>query len=197
MSTTVEKLEYLNETKSVIKQAIINKGVAVDDTVPFRSYANKISSIKTDPKLQSKSTSITSNGTTTVKPDSGYEGLSSVAIITNIYTDVNHSYMSNLGATGTKQWTIPANVKKAVITFVLSHYNSGPSGGSGLPTCTATKGKLTLGYSGYDVHETITNRPWIWILENTTGTASTITLKTEWDNGSSFSHIHSYVSVAY
>lgn len=44
---TVDKLQYLNETKQQIKAAIVAKGVSVSDTDTFRSYANKIAAIKT------------------------------------------------------------------------------------------------------------------------------------------------------
>ena len=46
MGTTAEKLNYLNETKKQIKQAIINKGVDVTNDDTFRSYATKIGEIK-------------------------------------------------------------------------------------------------------------------------------------------------------
>lgn len=47
MSETIaDKLAYLLETKEEIKQAIINKGVEVDDDASFRSYADKIELIK-------------------------------------------------------------------------------------------------------------------------------------------------------
>lgn len=45
MSTITEKLNYLNETKSLIKQAIVDKGVDVSDSDTFRSYADKIDTI--------------------------------------------------------------------------------------------------------------------------------------------------------
>lgn len=41
----IRKLEYLNDTKDLIKQAIINKGVEVDSSLPFRQYADKIGEI--------------------------------------------------------------------------------------------------------------------------------------------------------
>ena len=41
----VQKLNYLLDTKKLIKQAIINKNVKVSDTDTFRSYADKIDSI--------------------------------------------------------------------------------------------------------------------------------------------------------
>ena len=47
MGTTTEKLQYLNETKSLIKTAIINKGVDVINTDTFRSYVDKIEEIPT------------------------------------------------------------------------------------------------------------------------------------------------------
>lgn len=40
-----DKLDYLESTKSLIKQAIQDKGVTVSDSDTFRSYATKISSI--------------------------------------------------------------------------------------------------------------------------------------------------------
>lgn len=50
MSIT-NKLNYLRETKELIKQAIIDKGVSVEDTDNFRSYSTKISAISgADPR---------------------------------------------------------------------------------------------------------------------------------------------------
>ena len=43
----LRKIEYLEETKNLIKQAIIEKGGSVSDTDTFRSYAEKISELKT------------------------------------------------------------------------------------------------------------------------------------------------------
>ena len=42
-----DNLNYLNETKSQIKQAIIEKGQPITDEDTFRSYANKIENIET------------------------------------------------------------------------------------------------------------------------------------------------------
>lgn len=41
-----DKFTYLQQTKEVIKKAIIDKGVEVTDTDTFRSYADKITAIK-------------------------------------------------------------------------------------------------------------------------------------------------------
>lgn len=45
MGSIADKLTYLQETKTAIKNAIVSKGVEVSDTDSFRSYADKISSI--------------------------------------------------------------------------------------------------------------------------------------------------------
>ena len=45
MGTIAEKLTYLNNTKTAIKNAVIAKGVSVSDTDTFRSYADKIGQI--------------------------------------------------------------------------------------------------------------------------------------------------------
>jgi len=45
MGTTSTKLNYLNQTKNLIAQAIRGKGVEVDTNSTFRSYANKIRQI--------------------------------------------------------------------------------------------------------------------------------------------------------
>lgn len=45
MGTIADKLNYLNTTKTNIKNAIIEKGVEVSDNDTFRSYATKIGEI--------------------------------------------------------------------------------------------------------------------------------------------------------
>lgn len=44
---TSKKLNYLNATKELIKEALREKGVEVSDADTFRSYANKVKSIST------------------------------------------------------------------------------------------------------------------------------------------------------
>ena len=46
MGTINEKLNYLLQTKENIKQAIKGKGVEITDSDSFRSYAEKIGTIK-------------------------------------------------------------------------------------------------------------------------------------------------------
>ena len=45
-STTADKLNYLKGTKEAIKNAIVSKGVEVEEDATFRSYAEKIESIE-------------------------------------------------------------------------------------------------------------------------------------------------------
>lgn len=46
MGTTSNKLNYLNQTKNLIAQAIRSKNIEVDGNATFRSYATKIRQIK-------------------------------------------------------------------------------------------------------------------------------------------------------
>lgn len=47
MGTIADKLTYLNDTKTAIKDAIVAKGISVSDTDTFRSYADKVAEIQT------------------------------------------------------------------------------------------------------------------------------------------------------
>ena len=42
-----DNLNYIQDTKALIKQAIINKGQTITDNDTFRSYKDKIAAIKT------------------------------------------------------------------------------------------------------------------------------------------------------
>ena len=59
MGTINEKLEYLDNTKQAIKEAIINKGVSIDEQDTFRSYAEKIQSIEVGGDIMSEPLTIT------------------------------------------------------------------------------------------------------------------------------------------
>ena len=43
----LDNLNYLDETKKQIKQAIVDKGQPISDTDTFRSYVDKIETIET------------------------------------------------------------------------------------------------------------------------------------------------------
>ena len=46
MGSIKEKIDYIKETKDLIREAIIAQGVDVPENTTFREYANKIDSIK-------------------------------------------------------------------------------------------------------------------------------------------------------
>ena len=46
MGSIKEKIDYVKETKGLIREAIIAQGVDVPENTTFREYANKIDSIK-------------------------------------------------------------------------------------------------------------------------------------------------------
>ena len=73
-----EQLNILEETKSQIKQAIINKGQSVSESDSFRSYATKIENISTI-KAQTK-TIVPTTSQQIVTPDQSYNALSSVTV---------------------------------------------------------------------------------------------------------------------
>ena len=51
MGTTADKLNYLSNTKSLIKNAIVNKGQTINSGDSFRSFASKIENIQTGVNL--------------------------------------------------------------------------------------------------------------------------------------------------
>ena len=86
MGSINEKLAYLKETKNKIKEAIIAKGVAVDDNTTFTSYPNKIAQIETGTKINNQDKTITANGSYTA--DEGYTGLGTVTVNVSSETPV-------------------------------------------------------------------------------------------------------------
>ena len=75
MGTLSEKLQYLNDTKERIKEAIISKGQSVSSSDTFRSYASKISAIET---VHNQNKSVTIDGT--YSADSGYTGIETITV---------------------------------------------------------------------------------------------------------------------
>lgn len=68
-----------SDGKSAIASAITGKGVSTDADATFAQMAANIGSIKTNPRLQAKNAAL-STAAQAIKPDSGYDGLSQVAI---------------------------------------------------------------------------------------------------------------------
>lgn len=139
MATIAEKLEYLDETKTQIKNALISKGATIADDDTFRSYATTITNLKTVPTLQAKTATVTANGTVTYTPDSGYDGLSSVAVTTNITPSISQSTYTSGMSIGTTVTTFSYTSNNTAIKFALIiAYEIGNTGATSSSTITIT-----------------------------------------------------------
>ena len=129
----IENLEYLKETKEAIKEAIINKGVSVQDTDTFRSYAEKIDSIEpnniedliiTNPKVSAQS----------INPSSGYAGIKQV-IINGVTSDIDENIKPENIKQGVTILDVTGNLNpkkiqdKVIVTPSTSQQNIIPSDG--------------------------------------------------------------------
>lgn len=92
MGSINEKLTYLKETKNKIKEAIVAKGVPVDDNATFRSYPDKITQIESA-TINNQEKTVTSNGVVT--PDTGYTGLSKVTVNTPVIKNQSKTVTQN------------------------------------------------------------------------------------------------------
>ena len=71
-----QKVDYLADTKDMIRQAIINKGQPVEENASFRSYADSIEELTGE--INNQDVLITENGT--YEAESGYTGLGEVTV---------------------------------------------------------------------------------------------------------------------
>ena len=80
------ELTRITNAKAAIKTAIEGKGVTVPSDTLLDGMASLIESIEAGgaPSLQSKSITYTANGTATITPDDGYDGLSSVDVTVDV-----------------------------------------------------------------------------------------------------------------
>lgn len=87
MATIAENLQRIETAKSDIRTAIINKGVDVPSGDTIDTYAAKIDSISTGSGLKLKdvqSATYTSNGSYSILPDDGYDGMAKVNVEVNV-----------------------------------------------------------------------------------------------------------------
>ena len=132
--------EYLDRLADAIRSK-----TGKTENIRATNFASEIESIQ--PKLQSKTSTITSNTTTTIKPDSGFDGLSQVAVTTNISNNISysreawHGIESGGGLNKTYSFTIPASSTQAIIQsfFILE-------GNATSATFSTTTGSLALAY---------------------------------------------------
>lgn len=122
MGTLNEKIQYLSQTKGLIKEAIIAKGQSISDSDTFRSYVDKISAIDT---VNNQNKTILANGTYTA--DEGYTGLGEVVVDVggvpinnqNKTADEDGLYTADEGYTGLGMVTVTAG---AVATERTENY---------------------------------------------------------------------------
>lgn len=128
MDDIATKFEYLKETKNLIKQAIIDKGITVSDTDTFRSYADKISNITVGETINNQNKTITENGT--YSADEGYTGLGEVVV--DVATEgqeiplgfTQYEYLDKTSGTGYLDLNFKAtNNTKVKLKFMLLSYN--------------------------------------------------------------------------
>lgn len=83
--TAVSDLSDLPSAVGELKNPTGTKSITQNGTVDVSNYASANVNVPTpSPTLQSKSVTITENGTTTITADSGYDGLDEVEVTTNV-----------------------------------------------------------------------------------------------------------------
>ena len=110
------ELTRITNAKAAIKTAIEGKGVTVPEATLLDGMASLIESIEAGgaPSLQSKSVTYTANGTATITPDEGYDGLSSVDVTVDVSgggSETQAGRSVTFPATATR-WT---NVEEALL----------------------------------------------------------------------------------
>lgn len=131
-----ECFQNVSDGKTLVANAISDKGVATAADAKFATMATNISKIKTNPALQAKTVTLdTSKTSATLAPDAGYDGLSQVkASITPQTKSVNLSTSQQVVKPDSgkvlSQVTVPAVTGTAALKDVVAGktFNSATSG---------------------------------------------------------------------
>ena len=125
------EITRISNAKTAIAESIANKGVTVPSGTKIDGMATLIDSIQTGggaPSLQSKSVTYTSNGTATITPDEGYDGLSSVVVTVNVSGGggvENEGCIVQIKGTFNSGGSIAyAELKNGTITTTLQYFNN-------------------------------------------------------------------------
>ena len=93
MFTIQDYIDSLNRDKESLVANLTTKGISCSDSETFTTLVPKVLDI-ISVNNQSKSETITSNTTTLIEPDTGYTGLSSVSITTNVQLGLNDYFIT-------------------------------------------------------------------------------------------------------
>ena len=117
MGTVVDKLNYLKNTKTAIKNALVEKGVDVSDSDTFRSYAQKVADLSVggdmDALIDGSMTEITS-GVTKIRKYAFYESKIIKASLPNLTTISDYAFY---GCVNLEYISIPNLVKSYMNAF--------------------------------------------------------------------------------
>lgn len=163
MGTISDKLAYLQETKELIRQAIVSKGQSVSTTASFRSYANKIKAITTS-VTHSPSISVSTAGviTATCGGESETKQLATqVAKTVTPGTSSQIAVSSGVYTTGTvtvagDSELVASNIRKGISIFnVTGTLNATPIVETGCATWSYVSGSAGIPALTFNVQNSI------------------------------------------
>lgn len=167
MSIASEILALLAD-RNGIRTALINKGVSAAANHGYDDFADDIASIPTGGTYQSKSVRYTTNGSRTIRPDSGYDALSSVNVDVDVSggeitlqsksvtpTKNGMTVVPDSGYDGLSQVTVegdsdlvPGNIKKDVTVFGVTGTFEGSGGGHSVEIDVSSGGLISAECGG-------------------------------------------------